>query len=74
MIYTKEYYLPAEISEKFRISISYVYFLLRRKEIQATKIGRVYRIPRAEYCLHFCKGTGICVDCEKRKGTIANDI
>jgi excisionase family DNA binding protein len=51
----RQYYRPDEVAEHFRISRSYVYFLIRHKKIRAVKIGRLIRISREEYC-RICQG------------------
>ncbi|MBN1567919.1 MAG: helix-turn-helix domain-containing protein [Acidobacteria bacterium] len=58
----RQYYRPDEIAEHFQVSVSYVYFLIRKKKIRAVKIGRLHRIPREEYC-RLCQGSNGCTSC-----------
>jgi excisionase family DNA binding protein len=58
----RHYYRPNEIAQRFQVSLSYVYFLIRSKKIKAVKIGRLHRIPKKEYC-RLCKGTNGCEPC-----------
>jgi excisionase family DNA binding protein len=44
----RRYYRPVEIAERFQISLSYVYFLIRKKKIRTVRIGRLIRIPSEE--------------------------
>ncbi|MBN2243856.1 MAG: excisionase family DNA-binding protein [Acidobacteria bacterium] len=44
------------------MSLSYVYFLIRKGKIRAVRIGRLYRIPRKEYC-RICRGSNGCSPC-----------
>jgi excisionase family DNA binding protein len=64
---TEKYFLPIEVAEKYRYSKSFVYFLVRKKKIASTKIGRHIRIPGNEVCRVFCKGTGTCSPCPLKK-------
>ena len=58
----RHYYRPDEIAERFQVSLSYVYFLIRKKKIRTVKIGRLHRIPRKEYC-RICRGCNGCGSC-----------
>ena len=58
----RHYYRPYEIAERFQVSLSYVYFLIRKKKIKTVKIGRLHRIPRKEYC-RICRGSNGCLPC-----------
>lgn len=58
----KRYFRPDEIAKRFQLSLSYVYFLIRKKEIKTVKIGRLHRIPRKEYC-RICQGSNGCKFC-----------
>ena len=57
----RHYYRPDEIAERFQVSLSYVYFLIRKK-LRSVKIGRLHRIPRKEYC-RICRGSNGCEVC-----------
>jgi excisionase family DNA binding protein len=46
----KRYFRPDEIAKHFQVSVSYVYYLIRKKKIRSVKIGRLHRISREEYC------------------------
>ncbi len=59
----RHYYRPDEIAERFQVSLSYVYFLIRKKKIRTVKIGRLHRIPREEYC-RICRGSNGCETCK----------
>lgn len=58
----RHYYRPDEIAERFQVSVSYVYFLIRKKKIETVKIGRLHRIPKHEYC-KICHGSNGCLEC-----------
>ena len=58
----RHYYRPNEIAQRFEVSLSYVYFLIRNKRIKTVKIGRLHRIPKKEYC-RLCSGTDGCEPC-----------
>lgn len=53
----KYYYLPAEIAARFQYSSSFIYWMVRKGKIKASRIDRSVRIPRSEICNHFCHGT-----------------
>jgi excisionase family DNA binding protein len=67
MLVKKDYYLPKEIADHFRYSLSFVYWLARKKKLRAARIRRQLRIPRGEVCRVFCQGTGECEDCTNKK-------
>ena len=46
----RHFYRPDEIAERFQVSRSLVYFLIRTKKIRAVRVGRLIRIPKEEYC------------------------
>ena len=62
----RRYFRPDEIAKSFQVSLSYVYFLIRKNKIRSIKIGRLHRIPRREYC-RLCSGDDECHDCEFRR-------
>ncbi len=64
----EKYFLPIEIADRYRVSIRFVYRLVRRKNLDHAKIGRVIRIPQREVCRYFCQGTGSCPLCSYRAG------
>jgi excisionase family DNA binding protein len=66
MLADKDYYLPKEIALQFRYSVSFVYWMARKKKIGSARIRRQIRIPRDEVCRVFCQGTGRCPKCELR--------
>lgn len=59
----ERYYLPVEVADKYRYSVSFIYYLIRKKELKAAKIRRQIRIPSKEICRMFCQGTGDCTPC-----------
>jgi excisionase family DNA binding protein len=46
----KQFYRPDEVAERFRVSRSYVYWLIRKGKLKAVRIGRLIRIPKDECC------------------------
>lgn len=62
-----KFYLPIEVADRFRYSVSFIYFLVRRKKLRAVKIGRKVRIPQKEICRFFCQGEGECDSCPFRE-------
>lgn len=64
---TEKYFLPIEIAQTYRYSVSFIYFLVRRKALRAVKVRRQIRIPAKEVCRVFCKGTGSCAQCPSRE-------
>jgi excisionase family DNA binding protein len=58
----RHFFRPDEFANRFRISLSYVYLLIQNKEINAVKIGRVWRIPKKSYCQK-CQGCNGCSPC-----------
>ncbi len=69
----RHYYRPDEIAERFQVSLSYVYFLIRKKKIRSVKIGRLHRIPRREYC-RMCRGSNGCLTCIFSKNKELSDM
>ncbi len=64
----EKYFLPIEIADRYRYSVSFVYLLVRKKRLGYAKVGRQIRIPRKEVCRVFCQGTGDCDLCLYRAG------
>lgn len=58
----RRYYRPDEVANHFQVSVSYVYSMIRKRQVQSVRIGRLHRIPRKEYC-RMCRGTGACQVC-----------
>ena len=44
----KDFYSPAELAERWGVSVKTVYRLIETAELQATRIGGQHRISRAE--------------------------
>jgi excisionase family DNA binding protein len=59
----KKHYRPDEVARFFRYSVSFIYQLVRVKELQAETVRGRIRIPRVEACRAFCQGTGDCPHC-----------
>jgi excisionase family DNA binding protein len=50
----KRFFRPDEVAEHFRVSRSYVYWMVRNKKLKAVKIGKLIRVPREE-CRRICQ-------------------
>jgi|WetSurMetagenome_2_1015567.scaffolds.fasta_scaffold102061_1 hypothetical protein len=37
---SEKYFLPKEVSDKYRYSVSYIYFLVRTRQLSAARSGR----------------------------------
>ena len=53
---------PAEFSQELRISLTLVYRMIKAGELQAVRVRKQLRIPKAEYC-RYCQGAGGCKPC-----------
>ncbi|HEY9523480.1 MAG TPA: helix-turn-helix domain-containing protein [Thermopolyspora sp.] len=46
---TRDFLIPDEIADEMRVNRMTVYRLIRRGELPALKVGRQYRVARAEF-------------------------
>jgi putative molybdopterin biosynthesis protein len=49
MAQEKEFYLVEELAEKLRVSTMTIYRYIKRKKVKAYKIGKEFRIDKAEF-------------------------
>ena len=49
MIKENEFYLVEELAEKLRVSTMTIYRYIKRKKVKAYKIGKEFRIDKAEF-------------------------
>ena len=59
---SRHWYSPKEFADRFCLSRSFVYLMIRRGDLKAAIIGGVYRIPKKEYCRN-CQGMNGCRIC-----------
>ena len=45
----KEFYLAEELAEKLRVNIMTIYRYIKAKKLKAYKIGKEFRIDKAEF-------------------------
>ncbi len=58
----KRYYRPDEMAKMLNVSRSMVYFWIRNGQVKAKRFGKLYRIPKSEYC-RMCSGGNECAVC-----------